>query len=71
MGMWRADAFDGSEMNVFGGKFTGVATRKGGFLFSGDAANVIITGGFMENNEAFRRGGAVSRRDTFHTKRNE
>lgn len=57
--LWRAGAYDGSEIIVTGGEFTCRANRKGGFLFTGDESSARITGGLMANNLAARRGGAV------------
>ena len=57
--MWRPGAYDGSDVIVTGGKFTCRATRKGGFLFTGDESSARITGGLVTNNVAERRGGAV------------
>lgn len=57
--MWRADAYDGSDINIFGGHFACRVTSRGGFLRAGDHSSVSITGGVVENNVAERRAGGV------------
>lgn len=57
--MWRADAYDGSDINIFGGNFMCRVTSRGGFLRAEDRSSVSITGGVVENNVAERRAGAV------------
>lgn len=57
-----ADAASESSVAVEGGDFTCHATRNGGFLFAADQAHVRVTGGFVSNNVADRKGGAVSGR---------
>lgn len=63
-----ADASGGSDVSVEGGNFTCHATRNGGFLFAQDQARVNITGGWVSNNVADRKGGAVSARRSLAAK---
>ena len=58
---WRSsDGFGGCDIEVAGGTFTCQCTKNGAFMFASDGALVSITGGFIENNVATRRAGAVS-----------
>lgn len=53
-------AFEGSNISVSGGNFSGATSKRGGFIYAEDNTRVRITGGLVEDNCSEKRGGAVS-----------
>ena len=58
----RSDAFRYCDVQIVGGNFSNChATDNGGFLYARDEAVVTVKGGYISNNKAEARGGAVGR----------